>query len=62
MWSCAECKGRRLPESELIMACRDILGTSYQGKVVEYIGSIVVDEDKLTFSFKDGETLTWLRR
>ena len=62
VWSCAECKGRRLPESELIMACRDILGTSYQGKVVEYIGSIVVDEDKLTFSFKDGETLTWLRR
>ena len=44
------------------MACRDILGTSYQGKVVEYIGSIVVDEDKLTFSFKDGEILTWLRR
>lgn len=65
VWCCtrprAECHMKRLPESELVLALRKLLGKNFQTQIAANIRRIIVYDDRVEFEHKNGEVKTWQR-
>lgn len=60
-WFCTNRDFKPLPEEELIKGAKTILGSNFQGKVVEYIEKINISKNGLGFLFKNGDEKIWQR-
>ena len=52
---------KRLPESELVLALKKLLGKNFQTQVAANIRRIIVYDDRVEFEHKNGEVKTWQR-
>ena len=63
VWICAaprkSCNLRRIMDDELREAAEFYLARDYEARFVEEIGSVIADNKKLDFIFKDGTVKTW---
>ena len=66
VWICAaprkSCNLRRIMDDELREAAEFYLARDYEARFVEEIGSVIADNKKLDFIFKDGTVKTWQRK
>lgn len=60
-WFCTNKDFKPLAEGELNKAAEEILGINFQGKVVEHIERINIENNVLIFVFKNGEEKKWQR-
>ncbi|WP_085875844.1 recombinase family protein [Peptoniphilus vaginalis] len=60
-WFCTNRDFKPLSEEELKKAAFKILGSNFQGKVVEHIKIINISKNKLEFLFKNGDEKIWQR-
>ena len=66
VWICAtprkSCNLRRIIDDELREAAEFYLGKDYEARFVEEIESVIADNKKLDFIFKDRTVKTWQRK
>lgn len=66
VWCCSKprsvCQLKRLDEHDLIKAAVSVLGERFEGKVVEKIKDIIINDDSVEFHFKEGTVKTWQRK